>query len=450
VTQIASAEETRLRAESITQAQCIAELKAELQCQAVNAQAALVELHHVHDALATTSRMGEIGGWEIERGAAAPRWSDMVFRIHDLAVGRAPSLHEAFEFFPPEARAVAVDSVKAALEEGMPFDFVAPLITAAGRHRWVRSIGEPQSAGGQVTRIIGALQDVTHLKQLEAELAQAKKLESIGQLSAGIAHEINTPTQFIGNNIGFINEASAEIFGLVDRIAELAANSTGGTVAAREVLDVLRTVDLDYFRDEVPRAIAQSIDGIDRIQKIVGAMREFSHPAVEKTLTDINRAIESTIIVASSEWKYVADMKTDLDDDLPQVSVMPGSFSQVILNMIVNAAHAVGAVVESGMQGGGKKGTIAVSTRRVGAWAEIRVHDTGCGIPESIHDRIFDPFFTTKPVGKGTGQGLAIAHDVIVKKHGGSIAVESAPGAGTTFVVRLPLTIEKADAIAAA
>jgi signal transduction histidine kinase len=342
------------------------------------------------------------------------------------------------------------DSVKAAFEEGRPFDFIAPLVTAAGRHRWVRSIGEPQSAGGQIVSIVGALQDVTQQKQLEAELAQAQKLESIGQLSAGIAHEINTPTQFIGNNIGFIKDASAEFFGLVDRIAKLADNASGGRVAECELREALRTVDLDYFRDEVPKAIAQSIDGIERIQKIVGAMKEFSHPAIEKTPTDINRAIESTIIVASNEWKYVAEMTTDLDHDLPPVSVMPGSFNQVILNMVVNAAHAVSAVAEGGTECGGKKGSIAVSTRRVDGWAEIRIQDTGCGIPESIRERIFDPFFTTKPVGKGTGQGLAIAHDVIVKKHAGSIAVESAPGTGTTFVVRLPLTVEKGDAIAAA
>jgi PAS domain S-box-containing protein len=400
--------------------------------------------------LATTSRMGGIGGWELQQGATAPRWSDMVFRIHDLAVGEAPPLEKAFEFFPPEARAMVSDSVKAAFDEGRPFDFTAPLVTAAGRHRWVRSIGEPQRASGQIVSIVGALQDVTQQKQLEAELAQAQKLESIGQLSAGIAHEINTPTQFIGNNIGFFKDASAEFFGLVDRITKLADNGSGGTVAECELREALRTVDLDYFRDEVPKAISQSIDGIERIQKIVGAMKEFSHPAIEKTPTDINRAIESTIIVASNEWKYVAEMTTDLDHDLPPVLVMPGSFNQVILNMVVNAAHAVSAVVEDGTESGGKKGTIAVSTRRVDGWAEIRIQDNGCGISESIRDRIFDPFFTTKPVGKGTGQGLAIAHDVIVKKHAGSIAVESAPGTGTTFVVRLPLTVEKGDAIAAA
>jgi PAS domain S-box-containing protein len=401
--------------------------------------------------LATTSRMGEIGRWELRRGASGPQWSEMIYRIFDLPVGQAPTIEAALAFFPPDVRTMVVDSIDAAFEDGESFDFVAPLITAAGRHRWVRAIGEPQIVKGYVTSIVGALQDVTQQKQFEIELAQAQKLESIGQLSAGIAHEINTPSQFIGDNVGFLKEASAEIFGVLDRVAELARKGGAGTVSSCELRAALGAADLDYLREEVPRAIEQSADGIGRIQKIVGAMKEFSHPAMEKTPTDLNRAIESTIIVAGNEWKYVAEIKTDYDEGLPEVAVMPGSFNQVILNMIINAAHAVGAGVEGGSPpAGGEKGTIAISTRRVGNWAEVRIRDTGCGIAEDIRDRIFDPFFTTKPVGRGTGQGLAIAHDVIVKKHGGAIAVESEPGRGTTFVLRLPLSEENVDAFAAA
>jgi PAS domain S-box-containing protein len=400
--------------------------------------------------LATTSRMGEIGGWELRRNASGPQWSEMVYRIFELPVGQAPTIEKTLDFFPPDVRTMVTGSIDAAFEHGESFDFVAPLITATGRHRWVRAIGEPQIVKGYVTSIVGALQDVTHQKQFEIEIAQAQKLESIGQLSAGIAHEINTPTQFIGNNVGFLKEAAAEIFGVLDQVSALARKGGAGTVSACELLAALGTADLDYLREEVPRAIEQTADGIGRIQKIVGAMREFSHPAMEKTPTDLNRAIESTIIVAGNEWKYVAEITTDYDVGLPEVAVMPGSFNQVILNMIVNAAHAVGAVLEGSGAAGPKKGTIAVSTRRVGEWAEIRIRDTGCGIAENIRDRIFDPFFTTKPVGRGTGQGLAIAHDVIVKRHGGAIAVESEPGGGTTFILRLPLTEQNVDVIAAA
>jgi signal transduction histidine kinase len=141
--------------------------------------------------------------------------------------------------------------------------------------------------------------------------------------------------------------------------------------------------------------------------------------------------------VASNEWKYVAEVRTEFDPSLPLVTVMPGAFNQVILNVIVNAAHAI---AEANAATPMVKGSIVVITRQIEEWAEIRVQDSGTGIPEKIRDRVFDPFFTTKPVGKGTGQGLAIAHDVIVNKHWGTIAVESAPGAGATFIIRIPIT----------
>jgi signal transduction histidine kinase len=204
---------------------------------------------------------------------------------------------------------------------------------------------------------------------------------------------------------------------------------------------------MEYLREEVPKAISQSLEGVERISKIVGAMKEFSHPAVERAPHDLNRAIQSTITVASNEWKYVAEMTTDFDSTLPQVPVMPGAFNQVILNLLVNASHAIAAVTADTP---GAKGAIRVSTRNMLDWIEIRIQDTGCGIPEGVRHRVFDPFFTTKPVGKGTGQGLTIAHDVIVKKHGGTIAVESQPGVGSTFIVRLPLENTSIDATAAA
>ena len=171
--------------------------------------------------------------------------------------------------------------------------------------------------------------------------------------------------------------------------------------------------------------------------RIVGAMKEFSHPGVsEKTSIDINRAIESTLTVSHNEWKYVAELVTDLAPDLPLVRCLPGEFNQVILNLIVNAAHAIADTVQNGSA---TKGTITISTRHRGNWLEIRIADTGPGIPEKIRTRIFDPFFTTKAVGKGTGQGLAIAHSVVVDKHGGTITFETELGRGTTFIIRLPL-----------
>lgn len=395
--------------------------------------------------LAATGRMGEIGGWEIDLPDSVPHLSEMACRIHDLPTGSSLDRETAATFYTPKSWAIVRRAISEAFEFHKPFDYIVPFVTAKGRHRWIRSIGEPQLTNGRCLRVVCAIQDVTQQKNLEADLAQAQKLESIGQLAAGIAHEINTPTQFIGNNVGFMKEVVSEVFDAVNKI-KAAAEESSGTVSAAAILHMLDSVDLPYLLDEVPRAIQQSVEGIERIQRIVSAMKEFSHPAMDKSPVDLNRAIGSTITVASNEWKYVADIKTDLDENLPSVPVMPGSFNQVILNIIVNAAHAVAEVV----QGGSTKGTISISTRQIDNWAEIRIHDTGCGIPEKIRDRIFDPFFTTKPVGKGTGQGLAIAHDVIVKKHGGAIAVESAPGAGTTFILRLPLIAQAVDEVAVA
>jgi signal transduction histidine kinase len=292
--------------------------------------------------------------------------------------------------------------------------------------------------------ICGISIDITQQRKLEQELAQAQKLESIGQLSAGIAHEINTPTQFIGDNVRFLDESMTGVFSVLQMLERRAG---AGAVGGDELAKLLAVADVAYLREEVPKAISQSLDGVARISTIVYAMKEFSHPAIERTPHDLNRAIASTITVASNEWKYVADLRTDFDANLPPVTVMPGAFNQVILNILVNAAHAI---TEANAAKPGGKGSIRVSTRKIGAWAEIRIQDSGTGISEKIRARIFDPFFTTKPVGKGTGQGLAIAHDVVVNKHKGTIAVETAPGQGTTFVIRIPIGADDATRAVAA
>jgi PAS domain S-box-containing protein len=293
---------------------------------------------------------------------------------------------------------------------------------------------------GRLAGFLLAGADITERRILEAHLNQAQKLESIGQLAAGIAHEINTPTQFVGDNVRFLQDAFRDLHALLEKDAELLDACRRGLVTPELIAEVEAAVnasDLEYLSEEVPRAIEQSLDGVARVAKIVRAMKDFSHPgADDKKATDLNKAIESTITVARNEWKYVADLRTDLDPALPPVTCLPGDLNQAILNLIINAAHAIAAVVGDGASG---KGTITVTTRRDGDWAEIRVRDTGCGIPEAIRSKVFDPFFTTKQVGKGTGQGLAIAHAVVVEKHGGTITFESEVGTGTTFSIRLPI-----------
>jgi signal transduction histidine kinase len=283
--------------------------------------------------------------------------------------------------------------------------------------------------------------DVTERRVLLDQLLQAQKLESIGHLAAGIAHEINTPAQCVGDNMHFLQGAFDSLNQVLDRYVELAGgcrhvDSVAGML--REIEDLTRDLDLPFLRGEAVVAIRQSLDGLGRISAIVRAMKDFSRPnSAEKVHADLNRAIESTITVARNEWKYVADVVTDLSPDLPPIQCHIGQINQVVLNILVNGAHAI--TERTGDSG--VLGRIDVTTRRDGAWVEIRVSDTGTGIPESARSKVFDHFFTTKAVGKGTGQGLAIAHTVI-KQHGGTITFETETDKGTTFIVRLPINSE--------
>lgn len=290
------------------------------------------------------------------------------------------------------------------------------------------------------SRLLIVGRDITQRKILEGQLVQAQKLESIGQLAAGIAHEINTPTQYVGDNTRFLQDAYGDLCKLMDKYAELLKACKAGNVSddlIRDLEATVKKIDLEYLTEEIPKAIQQSLEGTERIAKIVHAMKEFSHPGIdEKMPVDINKAIESTITVARNEWKYVANMVTNYDSTMPLVPCLPSAFNQVILNIIINAAHAIADVVGDGANG---KGTITISTIHDYGWAEVRIEDTGTGIPEAVRSKIFDPFFTTKEVGKGTGQGLAIAHDIVVKKHGGTIGFETEVGKGTIFIIRIPV-----------
>ncbi len=303
--------------------------------------------------------------------------------------------------------------------------------------------GEPAKLAGFL--LIG--QDVTDRKILESQLSQAQKLESIGQLAAGVAHEINTPTQYVGDNIRFLQDSFVELASVLNRYRQLLETAPTGVLPAETVAALKKAesaVDIEFLLEEIPAAIQQSIEGVERVSSIVRAMKEFSHPGVsQKSAIDINKAIEGTITVARNEWKYVAEINIDFDPNLPPVPCLPGEFNQAILNIIINAAHAIGDMQRNGNQ---NKGVIGVQTRQVDQAVEIRISDSGTGIPDDIRSKIFDPFFTTKEVGQGTGQGLSIARTVIVDKHGGAINFETKPGHGTTFIIRLPLDVDFAPA----
>jgi signal transduction histidine kinase len=277
-------------------------------------------------------------------------------------------------------------------------------------------------------------------QRMEKELAQAQRMRAIGQLAAGIAHEINTPTQYIGDNARFLQNAFADVGELLDsfdRLLQAARTDSITEDMLKEMETEFRAADLGYLAREIPQAIQQSLEGLEHVASIVGAMKEFSYPGNGgEQAVDLNHVVSGAITLCHSEWKYVAEVVTDFDTDLPAVRCLPTDINSVVLNLVVNAAHAIAEASNNGANG---KGVITIRTRSDGPYAEIRVEDTGPGIAEDVRPRVFDLFFTTKEVGRGTGQGLALAHAIVVDKHGGTIDFETEVGRGTAFIVRLPI-----------
>jgi PAS domain S-box-containing protein len=313
------------------------------------------------------------------------------------------------------------------------------------RYATEASITPLRDETGSIASFIEVRRDVSEQQELARQLARAQKLESIGQLSSGIAHEINTPVQYVGDNIRFLKGAFTDIARLIDVIAPVADAGSTSTAASQicgDVRALAREIDLDYLVSEVPGALDQALNGVERIATIVSAMRDFAHQSNDKAPADLNAMIRNTVTVAKHEWKYVAEVVFDLDPDLPLVPCRAAEVNQAMLNLVVNAAHAIGG---NSAGGDAPLGRITIRTRVAGDMAEITIDDTGSGIPETIRSRIFDPFFTTKDVGNGTGQGLTIVHQIVVQSHGGRIAVDSGPVGGTLFTILLPLHCETID-----
>jgi PAS domain S-box-containing protein len=317
--------------------------------------------------------------------------------------------------------------------QALEFRVVGGAERADGAARWVQATFTDLLADPAVGGIVVHLRDVTERHRLETDLRHAQKMESVGQLAAGIAHEINTPIQFVGDNVQFLSDAFGDLSRVLQAYQEAATqpDPAPGLSAAG---GLAQEIDTDYLLDEIPSAIEQTRDGVSRVSTIVRAMKAFGHPSGDsKSLSDLNEAIRSTLVVAGSEIKYVADVVTELGD-LPPVWCNLGDINQVVLNLVVNAAHAVGEAMRKGRG----RGTITVRTRCEGDEVVVEVADTGTGIPPDIADRVFEQFFTTKEVGTGTGQGLALAYALVHDRHGGTIGFTSDPGGGTTFTIRLP------------
>jgi signal transduction histidine kinase len=284
----------------------------------------------------------------------------------------------------------------------------------------------------------GLMIDVTEARRMVRELAQGQKLESVGRIAAGVAHEINTSVQFISDSVRFVRHALRDVPHAMADYRALAANALSGkdvTTQAKKAADTDEAADVDYFLKNAPDALDRALEGIGRVGSIVRSMTEFAHPdSRTKADVDINRAIRTTLNMARNEYKSVADLETDFGD-IPTVHCHAGDVNQVILNLLLNAAHAIGDTV----QGTSAKGRIGVRTRAIGGYVEISITDTGDGIPEDVRGRIFEPFVTTKEVGRGTGQGLALSRGIVVDKLKGSLHFETETGKGTTFFIRLPV-----------
>jgi len=291
---------------------------------------------------------------------------------------------------------------------------------------------------GKPVGVQGIARNVTGRDVAEMELRHTQKLESVGRLASGIAHEINTPIQFVGDNTRFLQESFESFQSLLSKYQELRSAFASGTASPEILAEVQRLEeesDCAFLMAEVPQAINQTLEGVERVATIVRAMKEFAHPeSRQMAATDLNRALQSTLTVARNELKYVADVET-VFGELPLVVCNVGDLNQVFLNLLVNAAHAIGDVVK----GTFAKGKIGVRTQAEGNTVLVTISDTGCGIPEANRSKVFDPFFTTKEVGRGTGQGLAISRSVVVDRHKGTLSFDSEVGKGTTFYIRLPV-----------
>lgn len=346
------------------------------------------------------------------------------------------------DLFHPDTVQAESDTILESMNAHRPFrEQESMCLHKDGSALWFLSSGVPVvDRSGKVRGYRGSTTNITQRKKeeqemvlLEQELNQSKKLEALGTLAAGIAHEINSPTQFIYSNIDFLNQSFTDIqsmIGIFNECIELAPENVRSRL--EQALD---EGDWDFLHEEIPLALAQAREGLDRVSSIVQAMKKFSHPgSVDKARVSINESIETTIVVARNEWKYVAEVAMDLDPANPTVLCHVNEINQTILNLLINSAHAI----RDSRGEEGEKGKIILRTFQQDGMLTLTISDNGHGIPEEIQEKVFDPFFTTKEVGKGTGQGLSIAYQTIVEHHQGKVWFETSPDSGTTFYIQLP------------
>lgn len=315
--------------------------------------------------------------------------------------------------------------------------FEVELTGREGRQFYVMVSCSPIYHDLDVEAIFAIFTDVTRFRELEGRLEKARRLEAIGQLAAGIAHEINTPVQYIENNTKYLKETLTDLLYFFDRLkSSVERSKEDGSFLVP--VDLIEGIDIDFIKEELPQAINENFQGLKRISSIVKYVKQLAYPGNNETRKeDINKTLQSVLDITSSEWKSVAEVEVNYDIYLPKVPIITGVFERAVVNIIINAVQAIKEKQANGYEG---KGLIEISTLKHGEYVEIRIADSGTGIPDKIKDKIFDPFFTTKDVGKGTGQGLSICHKIIVDQHNGDISVESGKRKGATFVIKVPLS----------
>lgn len=409
----------------------------------VGAQSQLVVAHHN----VTQSKLSELARAESER-----RYCQVLDAISDFVVVSGPNaqlimanrayreLHGLGQSAHPageaslngEARERLFSEQNQVFATGEPLDIADERVEAQdGSVVHLHTVRSPiVNPEGEITMVVGVSRDITERKQMEAQLRLADRMASVGSLAAGVAHEINTPVQFVSDSIHFVKQATSDLLALVEKIRKVESEALQAVLCSAE-----DEIDLSYLVEHMPSAVERAVDGLERISTIVKSMREFAHPDQKEAMpADISRGLRSTLIIARNEFKYVADEEANLGE-LPNVVCHMGDLNQVFLNLIVNASHAMADVHHVT----GQRGVLGVRSWEEGEEVVIAISDTGNGIPEEIRARIFDPFFTTKEVGKGTGQGLAIARHIVVDKHRGKLSFTTQAQKGTTFFIRLPI-----------
>jgi two-component system, NtrC family, sensor kinase len=300
---------------------------------------------------------------------------------------------------------------------------------AAANEKMEEDLRRLTAAEAELVRRNAELTEVNRkLSMAQAQLMQSEKLASIGQLAAGVAHEINNPIGYVFSNFSTLETYIDSLLKILTVYEKLDKNR--GSIEISQELDAVRKeVEIDYLKDDIPALMRESREGITRVRKIVQDLKDFSRidTSLEWQWVNLHQGIDSTLNIVNNEIKYKADIVKNYGN-LPDVECLPSQINQVVMNLVVNAAHAIN----------GGRGTISITTRVVGTDVEIEIEDTGAGIPPENLSRIFDPFFTTKPVGQGTGLGLSLSYG-IMQKHQGSIHVNSVVGKGATFILRLPI-----------